>query len=573
MDLNPQDIFNIMVNIINRSVLMSFLISVHLSIYAQSDSLPLDKGGALFSEFQNSFEGGSNQNRSMLLNDIHNLKNNVKVTHLKMNSDEDDFGVIVVGDKCYFTSSRESKKGVLNVWEATFSTDLELNDIESVNLPKSNRNCHFGAIGFCQNRQDFYFTGDKAELSELNDMHMLEIVSFTRNDYGHWSDPRFFEHNLLDYSVGHPTFSTDGNTMYFVSDMPGGMGGTDIYKSQRLGDTWSSPINMRAINTIGNELFPNVLNGDYFSFSSDGHNGYGGLDIFVMSTTDVGIESIFNAGNPINSDKDDFAMYLFDDQKHGYFSSNRISGKGDDDLYSLWMDQPFEFPKQIATSKDEDFNSLLVDKQTDKIMENTNVIIINNKTGEKQNVVSDEIGSFPIRFKEIDMNEEVDYTFLVEKESYLPTTISYREIRNNPKILMARSDLILPTNKIDTAKRFNFEPIYFDLEKYDIRPDAAINLDKIVVVLNENPNMSIELRSYTDCRGSIELNMLLSQKRSDAAVSYIRNRISNPNRISGMGYGEKGVLNNCCCNANGKTNCSESEYAVNRRTEFIVTIH
>jgi outer membrane protein OmpA-like peptidoglycan-associated protein len=309
--------------------------------------------------------------------------------------------------------------------------------------------------------------------------HLLKIFISDKTD-GKWSQPESFYLNSDDYSVGHPCISSDGKTLYFVSDMPGGLGETDIWFCRLDSTRWSAPINAGpAVNTPGKEMFPHIaVNGDLI-FASDTRPGFGGLDLFVVANDDRSTSR--NLGMPINSSYDDFALIQNPDQQGGLFSSNRPGGAGSDDLYSFRVLTP-ETPSTVS---------------------------------------------------------------VVKTEPVPPETAS--------------SD----TLKLD--KTYRLENILYDFDKWDIRADAKPSLDKLVTIMKEYP-VSIELGSHTDCRGTADYNLQLSQKRAESAVQYIISQGISSKRIAAKGYGKSQLLNDCNCAAGH--DCAEQAHQHNRRTEF-----
>lgn len=293
-----------------------------------------------------------------------------------------------------------------------------------------------------------------------------------------WSDPVPFRYNnALEYSVGDPFISKDGKRLYFISDKPGGLGSTDIYYCDRAADgSWGDAVNMGdVINTAGNERCPATGDGDVFYFSSDGHPGMGGLDIFTVTD-----QRVINAGYPLNSAGDDFYMLPLEDGTKGYFTSNRPGGKGKDDIYRFEKQpEPVE-----PAPKAPDTSTVITSKIPDP----------------------------------------------------LPLQQPIRII------------------------------IYYDFDKWNIRKEAATELDQLARTLQENPTVVIQLSSHTDSRGNNAYNLRLSERRAASAVKYLEGKGIDPKRMQSKGYGETKPVNDC----RDGVRCTEAQHQENRRTEFEV---
>ena len=292
------------------------------------------------------------------------------IKNLEINTSEEDFGLVYYKDQVVFTSSREGTKSIVRTWDGNHMPFLSLyvadktESNELINITslssKINSKYHEGPATFNKAGDYMVFTKNSPKKNKEGKVN-LELFS-TNLEGGAWSDASPLPYNNESFNVGHPTLSGDGKTIYFVSDMQGGKGGVDIYYAKRGEDgTWGAAINMGdKVNSSGNEMFPFIHQSGLFFFSSDGHKGLGGLDVFVTKIKkDGSCEKIKNAGTPINGIKDDFSFVLDEDSKQGYFASNREGGKGDDDLYSFAMHKSFVFGKLIqGIVKDKEGNAL-----------------------------------------------------------------------------------------------------------------------------------------------------------------------------------------------------------------------
>jgi len=410
---------------------------------------------------------------------------------------------------------------------------------------------HVGPASFVKDGSEMYFTLTRipkkptyvnGKLATIN----IEIYSSKKDANGKWGTPIGFKYNKVDeYSIGDPFITPDGNTLYFVSNMSNGVGGTDLYVSQKTdaGD-WGLPINLKEINTEGNERSPSFDEGNNFYFSTDGRIGMGGLDIFSAKLVGGKISEPKNLGYPTNSPQDDFA-FIKTGKRSGYLSSNRTDGLGDDDIYSFTEQQILAFR----------LSGKVFDKKTNLPLANA-IVTLAKKDGQSLRVQTDESGDF-----KFNLEKSSDYSLTGEKTNFRSDNALV-----STQNLTASADLEknLYLEKIELEKAIRLENIYYDFDKSNIRADAAVELDKLVKIMKENPTIWIELGSHTDSRGNDQYNQWLSQSRANSAVQYIIDRGIEKNRITAKGYGESMLLNKC---ANG-VRCTEAEHQLNRRTEF-----
>lgn len=417
---------------------------------------------------------------------------------------------------------------------------------------------HVGPASFTQNGDEMYFTliriPEKLDYTKVKILKgkqatvNIEIYSSKKESSGKWGTPVAFNYNKANqYSVGDPFISADGNSLYFSSNMPGGKGGTDLYLCQKTDSgNWGAPINLSEVNTEGNERSPSVDSDNNFYFSSDGLVGMGGLDIFGTKLNSGKTSEPQNLGYPINSPQDDFTFNL-NTPTTGFLSSNRLDGLGEDDIYS--------FTKQIILAFK--LTGTVYNKNTNQPLSNA-VVTLNKKDGSGLKVETDESGKF-----KFDLQKESDYLLTGEKTNFRSDVDSLTTIGLTASTEI-KKDLYLEA--IEINKAIKLENIYYDFDKSNIRPDAAIELDKLVKILTDNPTIWIELGSHTDSRGNDAYNLALSQRRADAAVKYIINRGISKNRITAVGYGETRLVNEC---SNG-VKCSAADHQLNRRTEFTI---
>jgi peptidoglycan-associated lipoprotein len=395
------------------------------------------------------------------------------------------------------------------------------------------------------------YTKNKMRKSKDN-TNNLKLFKATL-DGDKWKDLMEFKYNSDEYSMGHPTLSADEQTLYFISDMPGGLGGTDIYMSKKEGEGWGTPINLGpGINTSIDEMFPYYCAGDStLYFSSQGHTNMGGLDVF--SAKDLGngkFGRAVNEGYPLNTTQDDFAFTMKSDMKNGYISSNRLGG---DKIFTFVRKK--EVP-QIAFM----LVGTVTDKSTGLPLPNSKVEVIDMQNNTKLEFTTDANGNY-----ETPIAVNTDYSLVATKEKY-STATGDATTKGLTKSETLRKDFVLDPYAPVVAKDFTLENVYYDLDKYNIRPDAAVELDKIVKLMKEYPNMVLELGSHTDSRANDQYNITLSDNRAKSAVAYLVKRGISKDRLTWKGYGETKLVNGCA----NDVKCTEDEHQRNRRTTFKV---
>ncbi|WP_316849295.1 OmpA family protein [Pedobacter agri] len=417
---------------------------------------------------------------------------------------------------------------------------------------KTGTKYHVGSATFTADGNTMYFTmtpipDDLEKVKNKPSTVNVEIYSSTKGADGKWGEPVAFPYNDVNkFSVGDPFISTSGTSLYFASNMPGGKGGTDIYVSLKTdAGEWGKPINLEEINTAGNERSPVFDANNNLFFASDGYVGMGGLDVFRALRDGAGIGKIENMGYPFNSPQDDFGFSLNEKGGIAYLSSNRNNGLGNDDIYSI--DQ-----KMIIAFK---LEGTVFDKKTNQPIPNA-LVTLAKVNGGTVKTEADEDGNY-----QFNLATETEYNVIGEKTNYRSDSENLATIGLKTSEVL-KQDLHLEPVEINKAIRL--ENIYYDFDKWNIRPDAAVELDKLVKIMLDNPTIWIELGSHTDSRGKDAYNLSLSQKRAESAVQYIISRGVNKNRITAKGYGETQLLNKCANNVQ----CSDAEHQLNRRTEF-----
>ncbi|OFY73558.1 MAG: hypothetical protein A2265_00665, partial [Bacteroidetes bacterium RIFOXYA12_FULL_33_9] len=356
-------------------------------------------------------------------------------------------------------------------------------------------------------------------LVEKKVMNTCQIYSSVRKGVD-WDVPVYLPIISDSVEAVHPSISEDELTLYFASsDIPGGQGGKDIWMISRptAKDVWGAPINMgKEINTPGNEAFPNIREDGTLYFASDGHIGMGGLDIFKATKGKTDKWLVENMKYPINSASDDFGIVFEGAIEKGFFSSNRMGGKGMDDIYSFIL-RPIQF-NLLGVVKNE---------KTGEILTGVTVKLIASD-GVTQELKNEIDGSFKFRLK-----PNMDYVLTTIKEGFLNG-----KGKETTKGLDEDRDFNLTVTMAPIEKPIELENIMYDVKKWDLRPESMVSLDKLVEVLNDNPNVTIELRSHTDFRDEAAKNLELSQKRAQSVVDFLIERGIEPDRLIPKGYGE-----------------------------------
>jgi outer membrane protein OmpA-like peptidoglycan-associated protein len=507
------------------------------------------------------------------IKEILSTKNYYRVKNLSdINTAGAEYSPVYNNGELYFTSSREGGK----VYKATGTAFtkiykvetkgarvdlLTLEPIDMINDDDTND----GSVTFsADGRIMIYAKGNNGKKRGTKDVNLYT----TSNRRGQWSQPRMLRINDPDSWDSTPALSADGRTLYFASNREGGYGGTDIYSATRDGrGRWGNVRNLGPkINTFGNEMFPySAIDGSLY-FSSDGHPGFGGLDIFRAERRE-GQLYVENLGSPVNSNDDDFGLFLFSPTK-GFFTSNREGGKGDDDILTFVNNDPDlkivnYFLTGTTVTADDEGNETLLSNATVKLFDKEDNLISEEVTGRE--------GNFLFR-----VYTEEDYYVLGEKPDYLTTRISFSTVgKSIPKdsltklITNTQFTIKIPLDKIVIDKAVVLENIYYDLDEDYIRPDAAIELDKLVAILNDNPEIKIELSSHTDSRQTAEYNMDLSNRRAQSATNYIIEAGIDAERITAKGYGESQlIISDEQIDSLPTPEEREAAHQINRRTEF-----
>ncbi|POY36165.1 flagellar motor protein MotB [Flavobacterium alvei] len=500
-----------------------------------------------------------------------------KIEDAGINSKYSDYGSAFYGNKLVFSSARDT--GSLgqrkHTWTDQHFTNLYTSDLGEeltpgkVNKFSSKINSKFNESTpvFTKDGKTMYFTrnnyldGKKGKDGKRITLIKIYKASFENNNWDKITELPF---DSDQYSVAHPTLSPDEKTLYFASDMPGTLGQSDLFKVKINEDgSFGVPQNLgAAINTEGRETFPQITDENELYFASDGHPGLGGLDVFV---TKIGIDGtigeIQNVGDGANSPKDDFAFLIDTKSRRGFVTSNRDGGQGYDDIYKF-----LETRKLVCL---QELNGTVTDLNTAQALPDTKMSLFDSEFKLVNIGVSDAVGKYKFEV-------ECGKTYFVRaaKPDYVVkekmVTIAKENGRTQLDIALEKEVCKVAIGD-DLGKCFQIKMIYFDLDKYNIRTEAALDLEKILDVLNQNPTMKLDIRSHTDCRQTAQYNQVLSDKRAKSTIAWLVKNGVDPKRLTGRGYGESQLVNNCGCEPTNKSNCTEEQHQMNRRSEFIIT--
>lgn len=478
------------------------------------------------------------------------------------NSEQSDFGGTLNDGKLYITSGRNSNRKTygwndqpfLDIYTMTKNTDGTYQEAELAN-DKINTRYHEGLVSFTSDGSTMYFSRESYfekdyEKDSISKVRYSQLYLFKATKLGSdWDTVESLSINNENYSVKNPSVSPDGKTLYFASNMPGGYGQFDIYKASINSDgTLGEPENLgQKVNTEGQEMFPYISSNNTLYFSSNGHLGMGGMDVFYTREIDGKMAPIRNVGIPVNSNADDFAFSIDEVTGEGFVSSNRDGGKGSDDVYSVKKLQPLCDVLVIAT---------VLDDETREPISGASVSLFD---AEGNKIVSKTT------------NEEGIAEFIVEceKESELEVVMDGFDSK---KVAVKGSSeeenkvqiSLNPIEKLILADTIDLAPIFFEFDKSNITAPAAFELDKLVQIMQKYPELVIKATSHTDSRGPESYNERLSDRRAKTTVQYVISKGIDASRISGEGKGESEPKIDC------SAGCTKEQHAENRRSEFLI---
>ncbi len=483
------------------------------------------------------------------------------IQNLSINSEFSDFGSTLYENKLYFISSEKpgflekpyawSNEGYLNLYSTVISDNGSY--LGRVEFSDLNSKFHEGIISFSKDGKTAYFTREsfyekeyekgKNSNTKYSQLYLYKATKMNNK----WVSIEALSINDKNYSNKNPMVGPDGKYLYFSSNMPGGYGLYDLYRSKINEDgSVGEPKNLgQKINTEGQEGFPFMSDEGILYFSSDGHLGLGGLDIFYTKVLDAKWSNIRNLGIPVNSAADDFAFILKGDD--GYVSSNRPGGVGGDDIYAI---------KKIKPLCDILLESVIIDSKTEKPIDSAETSVTDN-TG----IINNTKSTNSEGLVEFMFECEDEIQFLVSKKGYESKMIDIKLLDIDPPLLKVKLD---PIEELIVEEKIILNPIYFEFDKSNITNQGAFELDKLVAIMKKYPEMVIRAESHTDSRGPASYNKSLSNRRAKSTAQYVISKGISEERISGLGIGEEDPEIDC---SNG---CSKDEHAMNRRSEFII---
>ena len=476
-----------------------------------------------------------------------------EVKILDVNSDKSDFGAVLFGNVLYFSSARNgsgkkygwNEEPFLDIYQSNLKPDGSYS--EPTLVSELNTRFHEGPVSVTAEGKTIYFSSESfnSNLYEKNNAKRLKFGQVhlfkAQNENGVWTAITAMPFNNKKYSTSNPSINKEGSVLYFSSNMPGSIGGIDIWKVQVNKDgTYGTPENLGdKINTAGDESFPFVTDDNVRYFASNGLTGFGGLDVFFVDLNKN--DEPTNAGKPVNTEKDDFALTYNTDKQLGYVSSNR---SGEDHIYSSIPICKGQIKVVIRSMKD------------DAILKNSKVLILDENSNVIGSQISNEKG-------EVIYDVDCEKVYIIEayKDGYMTEKIPLAKFVGG---VITVNVTIKPIDVIVTETEIILNPIYFDFNKSNITKQGAEELDKLVYVMSQNDKLKIYVKSHSDSKGDDKYNLALSDKRAKATVQYVISKGIDGVRISGKGFGETELKIDC------KNKCTDEQNAINRRSEFLL---
>ena len=559
------------------------------------------------------------------------------IANFRQNKKGEEFCAVPYKGAVVMVSNRRNT-GFLNrnyAWTGQYFTDLiaigDTVDISTDKLWKEVKrtNPHDGPISFSKDNKIAILTVNQNEIDQVGGIKFSRLeLKIYREKNGEWSE-EVFPYNNKTYSVGHGVLDQQGN-LYFASDKPGGLGGVDIYKSSYVNGSWSEPVNLGSnVNTVRDEVFPFVSNNGTLYFSSNGWPGNGGLDVFYQDDQNSNSKHI---GNPINTNADDFGIYVDENTGRGFLASNRNAFKDEiytiskpvykieaeitlstcdnkplakqtilvknlktnvedklttDDKGKILIKPSINTSYKFTYSGDGNSSACSVEKTFDKEGKIPVKLSSNYKTYSGKLKVVDEKGenidgaqityfSKGKTTKKLLSSEDksiIDLTSqeLAETDSIVANMINYSDARivlNNSGDCNSEKSYSLVLTRKSGSELINLGMVYYDFDLWNLRPEGKAELDKLVKYMKEHPDLTVELGSHTDSRGPDYYNEWLSERRSQSCVKYIRAGGIPTDKILAKGYGETKLVNKC----SNTDRCTEAEHQLNRRTELKIQI-
>lgn len=489
---------------------------------------------------------------------IHHIK------YLEINTANSDYSVDFIDeDKVVFATSTANKvvknkkfQPHLDLFEGEMTEEGQILNKSRNKGIQTKKIIKTGAT-FSSDKKTVYFSARKYTKRKSRKPVRSDIYKANIDENGVWFNMAKLPFNTGKHTIENPSLNKDGNRLYFSADLPGTLGGKDIFVITINEDgTYSKPRNLGAnVNTNQDEITPFIADNHFLYYSSNGkENSLGNFDIYASEAFDNTVSESLHLDSPINSINDDFAYIVKSDK--GYFSSNRLQGQDNNDIYSFYIepDKPEECFQQVLGT--------VRDKDTEIVLAGVTIDVINDEGLKVDSLISDENGNY-----KYNLGCRGTFTFRAykkdySKEEHIINTANYTEAPS----LEVNQSLTYNYKEVEDKVVINVNPIYFGFDKWNINNNAAAELDKIVKIMKENTSLIIESESHTDSRGTKAYNQILSQRRAKATVDYIISKGIDANRINSKGYGESKLLNNC---ADG-VRCKVEDHKMNRRTDFVI---
>jgi outer membrane protein OmpA-like peptidoglycan-associated protein len=524
-------------------------------------------------------EATANDNRAKVFEEERDYLEEIKknsgrydLNPFEFNSSYSDFAPSFYKEGIIFSSDRDTGNlaRYRHTWNSKDFLDLYKVNSDSISTNQVtkldnnvNTRLHESTSAVTKDGTTIYFTRNNYKegkyVKDEEGVIRLKIFKATRQD-NEWSNIVELPFNSDSYSVAHPALSADERTLFFASDMPGTKGQSDIFKvSINQDGTFGTPLNLGGtINTEARETFPFITESGVLYLSSDGHPGIGGLDIFATKIEDENFDNpVFNVGEPVNSRMDDFTFIIDEDSKKGYFASNRPEGLGADDIYVFVENTPLQM--QCV----QEITGAVRDKISNKVLVGASVKIIDENNDEIMSTITDSDGNYTLS-----LNCNQGNFVRAMTQGYVPYEEYLEKSDSKPKII----DFYLEPDSVtagfgdDLAKLLQLSTIYFDFDKFNIRKDSEVEVQKVIAAMEKYPSLKIKVNSHTDSRGKDSYNLWLSEKRAESTVNYMISKGIASERLQGKGFGETKLINKC---VNG-AKCSKEEHELNRRSEFII---
>ncbi len=487
------------------------------------------------------------------------------IKFLEINSGNPDIGVSFIDHNKVVFATTTSEKTIdhqkynphLDLFTGVMEDDGAIVNKQRMKGINSKRISTTGAT-FTKNGKKVYFSANKYAKRKTKKVR-YEIYQASIDSVGNWYDIKKLPFNKKGYSNNYPAINKENTKLYFVSNRTPSYGGTDIFYVDINSDgSFGEPTNLGAkINTVGNETTPFIAENNFLYFSSDGReDSLGNMDVYASEAFENTVSEPLHLDSPVNSINDDIGYIVNTDNK-GYFSSNRLQGQGNDDMYSFYIepDKPEECLQNIVGT--------VRDKETETLITDAAITVIDDQGNEIKKLVTDQNGNYNFTLSCRNTYTVVASKLRYTKEEHIVNTANYF----NAPALEINQSLIKEIKEVANNKLvINANPIYFGFDKSNITTAAKKELDKIVKIMKENPALNIESASHTDSRGSKAYNQKLSERRAKATVNYIVSKGISRDRITAKGYGESQLLNNC---ADG-VRCGIEKHKLNRRTEFVI---